>query len=319
MTLYEKILSVTPDDHGISYYFRGKVEDNYVNFAGMCWKIVRIAGDGSIKLILEDQYTTCDDDETFTGNWNLGNVNFGYDDSIGKERIKYLEPTSNASTSMVKKAYDFQMMLQTKISEIYSGKLLNDFLKSGEWCLADKAYSSKDSNSTPLTEVDILEKYNTPSPFYYDTYVRLEGQTLKEPTLKCNGTTLNNFKNVLDEQTIITTEKPMYVGGLTADEVAYAGGSTDYNVKYYLINNYQIDTWVDFRLLSPTEFKVYAVNDTLTSTYLVIGDGNIIPAIVSGERGFRPSIVLKSNITATTNPDITNGLPGTIGNPYVIN
>ena len=41
---YEKNMSVATDDYGTSYYYRGNVIDNYVNFAGMCWRAVRIAG-----------------------------------------------------------------------------------------------------------------------------------------------------------------------------------------------------------------------------------------------------------------------------------
>ncbi len=50
----EAVMSLTPDDYGISYYFRGNVQNNFVSFAGMCWRIVRITGDGSIKLALYD-------------------------------------------------------------------------------------------------------------------------------------------------------------------------------------------------------------------------------------------------------------------------
>ena len=42
------------DDIGISYYFRGNVQNNYVEFANMLWRIVRINGDGTIRLILND-------------------------------------------------------------------------------------------------------------------------------------------------------------------------------------------------------------------------------------------------------------------------
>ena len=42
-----------PDDYGTSYYYRGTVKNNYVNFAGFTWRIVRINGDGSVRLILE--------------------------------------------------------------------------------------------------------------------------------------------------------------------------------------------------------------------------------------------------------------------------
>ncbi len=34
----------TEDDYGTSYYYRGSVENNYVSFAGMTWRIIRING-----------------------------------------------------------------------------------------------------------------------------------------------------------------------------------------------------------------------------------------------------------------------------------
>ena len=41
------------DDHGVAYYFRGNVKNNNVLFADKNWKIVKINGDGSIKLVLD--------------------------------------------------------------------------------------------------------------------------------------------------------------------------------------------------------------------------------------------------------------------------
>ena len=40
------------DDLGESYYFRGNVLNNNVEFANLNWKIVKINGDGSVKLVL---------------------------------------------------------------------------------------------------------------------------------------------------------------------------------------------------------------------------------------------------------------------------
>jgi hypothetical protein len=48
----ESVLASTPDDYGTSYYYRGVIENNYVVFANMCWRIVRITGNGAIKLAL---------------------------------------------------------------------------------------------------------------------------------------------------------------------------------------------------------------------------------------------------------------------------
>ena len=47
-------LFAAPDNDGTSYYFRGKVDNNNVKFANKNWKILRINGDGTIRLILKD-------------------------------------------------------------------------------------------------------------------------------------------------------------------------------------------------------------------------------------------------------------------------
>jgi len=46
------------DDAGSTYYFRGSVNNNYVNFADLTWRIVRINGDGTVKLILNNAIDT---------------------------------------------------------------------------------------------------------------------------------------------------------------------------------------------------------------------------------------------------------------------
>lgn len=52
-TLDEGLLK-KEDDLGVAYYFRGNVKNNNVLFAGKNWKIVKINGDGSIKLVLDN-------------------------------------------------------------------------------------------------------------------------------------------------------------------------------------------------------------------------------------------------------------------------
>ncbi len=41
----------TKDNYGTSYYFRGATEDNYVSFNNMLWRIVRIDGNGNVKMM----------------------------------------------------------------------------------------------------------------------------------------------------------------------------------------------------------------------------------------------------------------------------
>ena len=47
----EQGLYAAPDDYGTSYIYRGDVENNNVYFGGFYWKIIRMNGDGSIRLI----------------------------------------------------------------------------------------------------------------------------------------------------------------------------------------------------------------------------------------------------------------------------
>lgn len=70
------------DDLGVSYYFRGNVTNNYVIFDNLTWRIVRINGDGTVRLVLNTLAAT-------VGNYyGEDNKSFNYEDS---EMNKYLE------------------------------------------------------------------------------------------------------------------------------------------------------------------------------------------------------------------------------------
>ena len=298
----------TEDDYGISYYFRGPVSKNYVNFAGMCWRIVRIDGKGNTKLILEDQDEVCS--TSMNGNWDIEasdgtNItmdgsepyrtgNFGYDDS----RMLYLNPVDNSNIAMVNAFKYFQTnTLTNKITSTYTRKSISDFLVSGNWCLNTKAYS--DTKGTTL-----LEKPDYSSTFYYDSYVRLNEKT--EPTLKCPVDTLYKFDDNSDD-VISENETDMYVGTLTADEIVYAGGkANENNTNYFLINNWQASNSGYFWTLSP--YISFSNSDVV---FIMNNYGNLSNESVNNYSSFRPSIILKSTAV------ITEG-EGTIRKPYVI-
>jgi len=52
--LYKSIATNSGDP---TYYFRGNVENNYVEFAGIIWRIVRINEDGTVRMIMQDGLT----------------------------------------------------------------------------------------------------------------------------------------------------------------------------------------------------------------------------------------------------------------------
>ena len=330
----EKILSKTEDDDGDSYYFRGNVTDNYVNFANMCWRVVRIQGDGSTKHILEDQDDTC---ETSDGNWNIPTTtggtrttgNFGYteyaintltaSDGTKNTSIKYLMDYLNGETNSDKS-------MATAFKNFQTGPLSNylSYLKVGDWCIDDKAYESGSDYTVPLTSSKILDNHIKTKEFYYDSFVRLSEKSIKEPTFKCNGTVMKKFgDNITD----------MYVGTLTADEIVFAGGNTEvYNENYYLLNNYHKSNSLYFWSFSPVGYFYTEEDDgsvdcpfsDIDNAYFVIYNGLLTFSDINSNSevhnsddtcdysvSFRPAINLKSSI------QITSG-NGTKSNPYVV-
>ena len=312
----ESTLSMTNDDYGTSYYYRGAVEDNYVTFAGMCWRIVRIAGDGSIKLILEDQDQPCS--TSINGNWAIPTAtggttytgNFGYtqynkntltaSDGTQNSGTRYLMDYLNGQTDSDKSMATAFKNFQNTFTETELSKL-----KAGNWCLGDNAY---DSSNNLLNLTQIMDNKIKGTLFYYDSDQRLGGINGYQPTLKCNGTIMNDWD---DDETNPTS---MYVGAITADEVAYAGGKIrTLNENYYLINeefkkrSSGANKSYYFWSLSPSSF-----NGSRDVAFRVDGDGRLDYSDVDNYSGaFRPSVSLASSAVIT-------GGEGTLESPYII-
>ncbi len=252
----EKELSITNDDYGTSYYYRGGVEDNYVNFSGMCWRIVRIEGDGSTKLILEDISTECNS-SSYTGNWSGGKmVAFGYDSDY---QIDFL----NYSGGLADSLKSFQTTLSSKL---ITGKSLNDYLKIDDWC-----YDTKGAYQRIYTD--------------------------KKPSLKCTGNKLKKYKDNTD----------MYVGLLTADEISFAGATTNSaNYTHYLMNSYAKNL--------PQHSFWYTLSLKPANDVIVLdekGKYDTRNHVMSVDNYSRPAVCLKSNVQIS-------GGNGTISNPYII-
>lgn len=78
------------DNDGITYYYRGEVVINYVSYSNYLWRIVRINGDGSIRLILDDYIRN--DNKIVISEYNRNsNCTTDYVNSINKaiECVKY--------------------------------------------------------------------------------------------------------------------------------------------------------------------------------------------------------------------------------------
>ena len=58
-----------------TYYFRGNVTNNYVNFAGFTWRIVRVNEDGTIRIVMQDGINN---NATYVFNSNYNNYTYMY-------------------------------------------------------------------------------------------------------------------------------------------------------------------------------------------------------------------------------------------------
>ena len=88
-------LCSAPDAYGTSYYYRGTVDNNYVLFAGFYWRIVRVNGDGSMRIIYDGTSAHAngeDSEDRFIGYTAFNNA---YDDNA---YIGYMYGTPGSST-----------------------------------------------------------------------------------------------------------------------------------------------------------------------------------------------------------------------------
>ena len=76
--LSDKGIFTAQDDYGISYYYRGNVNNNNLVFNNMQWKIVRINGDGSIRIIYNGQKSLQGNNAYIGISYFNSNVNSSY-------------------------------------------------------------------------------------------------------------------------------------------------------------------------------------------------------------------------------------------------
>ena len=303
-TASEALLASTPDDYGTSYYFRGAVKNNYVEFANKCWRIVRVGGDGSVKLILHNDNTAkaanpCNSANNsttaafarYSGTTYTSRFNTNYDDNA---YVGFMYGTVGSSTYAATHANTNKSTILTNLETWY-----NNNLKTYESIINDTVWCNDKTNITDTSYNPLYESNPTGLGYgknvtYYGATKRLVSSSNSAggtgPSLKCNG-----------ELSKINSK----VGLITADELAFAGYAYDiYYASTYLLENATDTGWWS---LSPIDFRgdnalVWIVNSSYY--YLQVG-------AVDSANGVRPSISLKPSTNVTGN--------GSSENPYIIN
>ena len=332
----EAVMSLAPDDYGISYYFRGNVQNNFVSFAGMCWRIVRITGDGSIKLALYDYSSaSC----TNTGNdlafarYNGDTYETKFNESeVDNAYMGFMYGTPNSDTYAATHANINKSTILQNLETWYKSNLTayTDKLADTIWC-NDKS-TVKDVTGNIFDSADgVLNKESQPSSgLGYQKEVTAYGSAIRNigveirnnsqtygtgPSLICpkdnDGGKLSKF--TVDDTVNGNGNLDYKIGLLTVDEMALAGMTT---ISAYFNNNYDV-TSVTSYLRSNANYRYWTLSPFgflygYARVWRSDGDGRLGGDNVGGSYALRPIVSLKS---ATT----ISGGNGTASSPFVIN
>ena len=259
-TIYKSADSSQYDNDGEVYYFAGNPTDNWVKFGGFYWRIIRINGDGTLRLIYSGTTAQITGAGTRIG---TSRFNSSYDNSM-YVGFKY-DSGNNHGTGT-------------------NSKILN---KLNTW------YSSNLANHKDADKISTNAGFCNDRTFYlggtsaedYAAQERL--QVNKNPSFKCSNSNdlftvsgSNKGNKALDYP----------IGLITADEVAFAGGVyNNSNKKYYLY------TKQDYWTMSPYSFSIGGP----PIEFRVYSDGSLNANNVYSAWGVRPVINLNADVKLT--------------------
>ena len=205
------IIYSSEDDDGTTYYFAGNPTDNWVSFAGFYWRIIRINGDGTLRMIYRGNSINSSGDNRYIGTSNYNN---SYTDYV---HVGYMYSNSEVHGTSTNST------IKSVIDQWYQNNLLNNY---AELIDANAGFCNDRTPSTSGTTID--GKVGTYT--YYAGFIRLV--TNKAPSFKCMNSS-DLFTTPLSNKGNKALTYP--IGLITADEVAYAGSGVNIaNSSYYL-------------------------------------------------------------------------------------
>ncbi len=295
----EALLASTEDDYGTSYYFRGAITNNYVQFANKCWRVVRITGNGAIKLVLHNDNISKASNPCNASN-NAEKAAFARYDGIiynsyfntseeYNAYIGFMYGTPNSSTYALEHENKNDSTILTNLKKWYDltfSDVQKQQLADVIWC------NDKSTNGLG---------YGTNNS-RYGFIIRWGTATLVCPDDQ-NGGNLSRY-TASDITYGNGALKNYKIGLLTADEIAFAGnGVNSSNSSYYLYENAGFGWWT----MSPSYYIESTAGITIVSSEGFTGS-NFLP----NSYGIRPSIALISTTTIS-------GGTGPSSDPFVIN
>ncbi len=278
----------TEDDYGTTYYYRGSVKNNYVYFGGFYWQIIRINGDGSIRIMYAGETPDAAGSDTMV-DWINFNTNVNNPAYVGYMYGSILN-TSLEQTQANEVDSDAKIVLESWYKENIADKNLSNYIADSGFCndrsIAVRESGNGDGVTSPASRTT-----------YYAAYERY--YTTKTPTYKCANAENDLFTTA---GASVGNKAATYpVGLITVDELMYAGITDGYmnRLSYVYQDNY-------YYTLSPSRFS--ATNSEIRMFYF---SKNGYVNNSTGVYGLRPVINLKADT------QISSGV-GTSNNPFVV-
>lgn len=223
---------LTQDNYGKSYYFRGAVDNNWVLFSGIYWRIIRINGNGSVRLFYSGAVMPTSSESV---------VQSG--SSTGLQTSRFNGASSSGSDNKSKNLFNYTTGAAKTSLEAWYGSTLSqnsNYIDDSGFCNDRTGYADS-FGTTPDTQ----------SYTFYGGFVRLaNSQTSKNPSLLCPNYNLTVASGALQYP----------IGLITADEIVMAGNgrvgvdenSTNYNYAVFTYRSYGYWT------MTPYSFQTYA-------------------------------------------------------------
>ncbi len=305
----ESVYRETPESTGSEnnnkdvYYFAGNVADNWVEFGGYIWRIIRTNEDGSVRLLYHGTSSTSTDSYITTNiSYNGKNNNTMY--------VGYMYGSTGSIDS--NRTNTTSAPIKTTIDNWYKSNIY------------DKNYDGYVSKTAIYCNDRASGQYASSGTMYYAANSRLvDDQTQKrQPTYQCGQNSRGGYYNTSGTWTTLSgaytssaantadkfsantgsggNGKLQYpIALITADEISFAGGKYGTNAPntyYYLNSSGGSSTGSNWWwTMSP-----YSANGSSYAYVFVVGNsGNpgrvaYISVVDSGASAVRPVLSLKS-------------------------
>ena len=300
------------DDFGTSYYFRGAVDNNYVKFANFYWRIIRINGDGTIRMIYAgtEAHTNGESETDSRIGTSKYNVNYQDNGYVGYMYGNFTTPTNcstddNNVTTCTGGSTSYEEAhanINNSTIKTYIDSWYNTYLSNYAYAIADTIYCN-DRSIIPVESFAGIALTGAGKGTENTAYSGLtRGYISHNPSLKC----VNKNDRFTVKNNIGNAKLTNPIGLISSDEVIM-GGLTNYDIvndayianpDSYLTTDYWYWTLTPLAAAGGSAIVCLVYGDILGGDFDVGNNG-----------GVRPVVSLSS--------DAISGGNGTINNPWI--